>query len=684
MNKLCLAVGMSICLGLCGCGDDPDELFMKCKVAETSGEVTQEQLIDMYKAAVDAGSSDAAVYMAYYELTNNNLPGARAYAEKFKNDHPVDYNVINGVYLISDNLNKENAERGAELLSKAAKTNNVRTYYPLGEYYFKNKDYEKAVVNYELAVKNKDFRARLPLAKIYMDNLVPVIDKESVFRMIYQEQHDNSGRESDILLAKCFINGWGTLPNLEKARNLVKKYSSRERDLEAQFLELKIQVMNSSPEISSAGIVKMKDFVRMTNYPDAAYMLYEIYSKGLYGQSKNEKEAVHYVRIAQNYGNTHALSALARIYLDGIGVNKDENEAFSFARRAIEVAPSDDEAAYLIGVMYADGVGTKRDNELAYKYLSQAADAGNDDALYRKARMIQEGRAPSVNENDAPVIYEKLAKKDHPLASYQYGDLLFYGLGVTRDVNESVTYLKKAAMNGVSEAMFPLASAYDELGDLENALSWYKAVASSEDINAAEAAARIGDIYYEMHNYAEAEKYFAEAAEKEHVIGTENLGRLYYTQGRYEDAFKAFMKISKSSSYAQTFLGIMYERGQGVQKNDVYASEWYDKAVAKGSVDARYLEAQLYMNSKTLPDELKSQVLPLLTENACHGHRESVMFLATTYYPSSGNSEMGYGWLLYGARDLGMTDAASMVSKLQISRDYLEKAYEYAKNTCGQ
>ena len=132
-------MGMSICLGLCGCGDDPDELFMKCKVAETSGEVTQEQLIDMYKAAVDAGSSDAAVYMAYHELTNNNIAGARTYAEKFKKDHPVDYNVINGVYLIGDNLNKENAERGAELLSKAAKTNNVRTYYPLGEYYFKNK-----------------------------------------------------------------------------------------------------------------------------------------------------------------------------------------------------------------------------------------------------------------------------------------------------------------------------------------------------------------------------------------------------------------------------------------------------------------------------------------------------------------------------------------------------------------
>ena len=144
------------------------------------------------------------------------------------------------------------------------------------------------------------------------------------------------------------------------------------------------------------------------------------------------------------------------------------------------------------------------------------------------------------------------------------------------------------------------------------------------------------------------------------------------------------MKISKSSSYAQTFLGIMYERGQGVQKNDVYASEWYDKAVAKGSTDARYLEAQLFMNSKTLPDELKSQVLPLLTENACHGHRESIMFLATTYYPAVGNSEMGYGWLLYGARDYGMADAATMVSRIQISNDYLEKAYEYAKRTCRQ
>lgn len=686
MNKLCLAVGLSVCLGLSACGDDPNDLFMKCRVAETSGEVPQEKLIEMYREAVDAGSVDAALYMAYYELGNNNIVSARNYAEKFRTSRPNDFNIINGIFLINDTKNQENMDRGAELLKEAIAKNktNSNAYYPLGEYYFKKKDYEKAVQNYEMAVQNRDFRARIPLARIYLDNLVHRDELESVFRLVYQEQHDRPSRESDMLLAKCYMEGLGTVIDLDKAGMLIKKYSSRTNDLEAQFLELKVMVMNKNPEVSAKGIAGMKEFLRKTNYPDAAYELYEIYFNGLYGQNRDVKEAVHYVRMAQSAGSNRALVALSRIYLEGIGVNKDENEAFSFARRAIEVSPNDVEAAYLIGVMYADGVGTKKDSEKGFEYINQAAEAGNRDALFRKAMMIQDGRGASLNGNEALVIFENLAKSDYAPAAFQYGELLFYGMGVERNVNESILYLKKAVNGGVAEALFPLASAYDEVGDAESALAWYRMVASSEDINAAEAAARAADIYFELHNYPEAEKFFKMAADHGHTVGAENLGRMYYIQGKYDEARETFMKMAKQSSYAQTFLGIMYERGQGVQKNDVYASEWYEKAIARGSIDARYLEAALIFSSKTLPDEMRSEIEPLLTKSACQGHAESIMFLGLKYYASVGNSDEGFAWLMYGARDHGINEASLALSKVKTSRDYLESKYSSVKSMCSQ
>lgn len=685
VKKLYCAIALSLCVGLSGCGDSAEDMLLKIKIAESSGDKSQTEIIDMYKQAADMGSEKAALYLANYMIDKGNFKDAMMYAEMFRKSRPAEYDIIRGIVLISDTSSKENGQKGKELLEKAFKANRPQSFYPLAKYHYLNKDYDKAVMFYEKALKNRDNRARYPLAKMYIDELASYNDKNAAFTYLALEHADHPGRESDILLARCYIDSIGTPKNIKKAKELLAKYSARENDLEARFLDMSADINSDDEKTVGEAITKLKSFVNTSGYGDGAYLLYRIYSQGLFGQPKDDKEAVHYIRMAEKDGNAKAYIALANSYLKGIGVSADPEEAFNFASRALTVAPNDPEVAFLIGVMYADGIGTKRDDEKAFKYISQAAASDNVEAKYRKALMLSEGRATPETENEALLIFEKLAKEnDYAPAAYQYGELLYAGMGIERNIPEAIIFLKKAVNGGVKEASFILASACDEIGDVGSALNWYKSVAENDsEPNSAEAAARVADIYYDIQNMEEAEKYFLMAAKKDHQGAIENIGRLYYILGRYEEARDWFTKIAKKSAYAQTFLGIMHERGQGFVKNDIYALEWYDKAILRGNIDAMYLKANLIMNSKTIPDEMQSMVLPLMKNAACHGNTEAIMYLGVTYFPSIGSSVTGLGWLALGSRDYNMLDAGKVLNKTSESQETVKSQYIKVRSECN-
>ncbi len=62
-----------------------------------------------------------------------------------------------------------------------------------------------------------------------------------------------------------------------------------------------------------------------------------------------------------------------------------------------------------------------------------------------------------------------------------------------------------------------------------------------------------------------------------------------YENGNYSDAFPIFYKLAlQRNSEAQLYLGILYESGDGIEKNIEEAKNWYRKAYRQKNLDAGF------------------------------------------------------------------------------------------------
>ena len=87
------------------------------------------------------------------------------------------------------------------------------------------------------------------------------------------------------------------------------------------------------------------------------------------------------------------------------------------------------------------------------------------------------------------------------------------------------------------------------------------------------------------------------------VAGPWEDGMAAYNRGDYVPAFRLFRPLAEQgNAKAQTVLGVMFRKGEGVPKNPVRARMWFSLAARQGDVGAR---AGLSKLSRTLtPQEI--------------------------------------------------------------------------------
>ena len=63
-----------------------------------------------------------------------------------------------------------------------------------------------------------------------------------------------------------------------------------------------------------------------------------------------------------------------------------------------------------------------------------------------------------------------------------------------------------------------------------------------------------------------------------------------YNNGKYEEAYNLFVKFAKveKNSEAQLYLGMLYEAGEGVEKDIEKAKYWYKKSYRQKNLDAGF------------------------------------------------------------------------------------------------
>ena len=86
-------------------------------------------------------------------------------------------------------------------------------------------------------------------------------------------------------------------------------------------------------------------------------------------------------------------------------------------------------------------------------------------------------------------------------------------------------------------------------------------------------------------------------------------GYTAYTSGDYATALREFQPLAKQgNAIAQTILGVMYENGQGVPKNEETAVKWFKLAAEQGNASAQYNLGVMYDNGRGVLQDYKTAV----------------------------------------------------------------------------
>jgi TPR repeat protein len=166
----------------------------------------------------------------------------------------------------------------------------------------------------------------------------------------------------------------------------------------------------------------------------------QLYEKGMnnlmgVGVSRNDQNAVDYLRRSAELGYPPAQVALGYFYDTGSVVSHDPGQAADWYQKA---AKQDDRLAeWLLGRLYYAGNGIPRDLNTAESWLQKAANQGDPFGQ----QLLGLVRLEKNDYANASGWFRKAAMQGLPQAQAQLGELLRDGRGVTPDKFEAYVWL---------------------------------------------------------------------------------------------------------------------------------------------------------------------------------------------------------------------------------------------------
>lgn len=344
-------------------------------------------------------------------------------------------------------------------------------------------------------------------------------------------------------------------------------------------------------------------------------------------------------------GNSDAQLEIGNMYLNGYGIDTDDNEAvMKNDRKAFywffkSSEQNNAEAFFCLAFCFFEGVGVQKNNEKAIYFLHKAAKLGNVDSMLKLYEIYG-----AKNDFEKAISFAKVASENgNSLANYMLGYSYMYRDEIGINIEKGLKYLVDAAESENKNAQSLLGILYfsgDKLHqDYKKSLYYLEKAASKDDILAISTLAMCHengygtkkDVFMAIHLYTRVldlllsidsksfpglfDKTLSEIAKYKDLEYIENCIDspvvFYYLSQEFigfdkeqnPEKYIYFLKKSAEMGYdkAQYELGKMYETGLHVEKNIDKAIEWFEKAGEQGDDGAIY--SLLYLKD---PDFFKS------------------------------------------------------------------------------
>ncbi|WP_338869796.1 serine/threonine-protein kinase [Spirosoma sp. SC4-14] len=176
-----------------------------------------------------------------------------------------------------------------------------------------------------------------------------------------------------------------------------------------------------------------------------------LYHYGLGVEQDYQKARACYEKAAAG-GIAKAKYNLGELYANGNGVNKNIYEAVRWYREAAE--DGDANAQFRLGQAYHYGTGVTLDYSQAEYWYRKAAGQRHSDAQNSLGALYYGGYigGNGVDYATARYWYEQAAEQNNVYSLYNLGYLYDYGQGVIKDWSKAVSYYKRAARLGYTNA----------------------------------------------------------------------------------------------------------------------------------------------------------------------------------------------------------------------------------------
>ena len=374
-------------------------------------------------------------------------------------------------------------------------------------------------------------------------------------------------------------------------------------------------------------------------------------------------------------GNGLAKYDLGRMYLLGLGCDKDESVASTFFRDALaafekmeKTARNADYWQYRIGKLYAYGYGVEQDFATAATWFEKAVASNNPFAAYSLAGQFFRGRGVDQDDSRAFNLYSMAANhgtKPNAYAQYQLGSMVRDGIGTAADSVVSDSWYTKAYQGFLRiEQDMADDKLYYRLGsmnlhgtgtpiDRTQAKEYFEKAVLLGNVDALYGLGKLYlDSTFEGYNTTKAIFYLTKAANGNHTYAQYTLGKLLLKgeviERNIPEAIQWLQKASDSdNSYAKYLLGKIFVTGDGVEANIAQGIELLKQAAGLNNIYAHYFLGKILADGIITPQEIKEAIY-YLTNAAEKEFAPAQCRLAKLYLSlpeSIENTQNGIYWL---------------------------------------
>lgn len=400
------------------------------------------------------------------------------------------------------------------------------------------------------------------------------------------------------------------------------------------------EAVGSDPDdfqFNNPGDVSLSDFIEaVSGKPHIAWN--DRYKKArtfLFGSDQTEpdfEQALQLFLEEAEDGNALAMHDIGRMYKDGLGVEMDNDTAFTWyadALAAFEEIEEEKENRYVeyrIGKMYAAGLGTEQGYEAAAGWFGEAVAKGHKYAQYSLAGLYYRGQGVERSYETALDLYLKSARQRVPYASYELGKMFRAGIGTAKDTEEAQLHFEDA-FHGFKQLE---EQSHDDKLQYRLGHMLYTGTGTEKDVKSAiryfEMAARLGNVHAQYmlgkiyldsdsghENVEQALLWLMKSADNGNDLAQYALGKLYRDGSHVEkDIQKAIdfftLAAEQDNSYAAYALGKLYLAGEDVLKDMETAVKWLTISADIGNQFAQYTLAKLYLKGEAIPKDVEAAV----------------------------------------------------------------------------